>query len=152
MEQIKIAITHEDDTITIMSFIADDGNGYRKFPSDENIEAEIKRSFNFKSWRRIEESEIIKDRDFRNAWRDSGTELHVHMPTAREIHRNRIRFIRSEKLAALDSDYMKADEQGNIEWKKDISHKKQKLRDITKHPGIEAATNPEELKKIWFDE
>lgn len=150
IEQIKIAVTLQDDTLVIMSIVINDGNGYKMFPSDYNIEKEITRQFEFKTWRKIQEEEIIQDRSFRSAWRDNGERVHVHMPAAREIHRNRLRYARAEKLISLDAEYLKADEAGDMTAKAEVSKRKQKLRDITKHPGIEEAQTPEDLIKIWI--
>lgn len=154
VEQVKVSITLEDDTIVIMSFITDDGHGYTKEPTDENIYVEILRS-NFgvvKSWRRIEDSDIITDRTFRNAWRDVNNKHVVDMNHAREIHKDHLRFERGGRLIQLDSEYMRADEENNVTKKSEIRNKKQKLRDITIDPRITAAQTPEDLKKVWFDD
>lgn len=87
------------------------------------------------------------DRTFRNAWRDNGNNKpEVDMPKAREIHRQRLRNARNAILDQLDVEYIRADEEGNQAKKKEISDKKQILRDITKHPDIDNATTPEQLK------
>lgn len=96
----------------------------------------------------VDESEIPTDRTFRNAWRkDRGKPCHICMDTAREIHKERLRLQRIPKLQALDVEYQKADEKGDVELKAKIAAKKQALRDCTKHPCIAKAKTPEELKE-----
>jgi hypothetical protein len=91
--------------------------------------------------------EIPTDRTFRQAWRDTGT-VEVDMPTAREIHRERIRLARAPKLAELDIAYLRATEDQDPIGE-DIIGEKQALRDATDDPRIEAAETPEELKAVW---
>lgn len=101
------------------------------------------------SWREVEFSDFPTDRVFREAWRDTGKAVEVDMPIAREIHRGRLREARAPKLAALDVEYMRADEIGDVAKKKEIAARKQALRDVTVYPGIEKAQTPDELKAIW---
>lgn len=151
VEQVKLSIILTDDSVVVMSFITEDYSGISREASEENINLEIaKAGFSVKSWRFIKDEELIEDRTYRNAWRDTGEKLHVHMPSARELHKNYLRKARVGLLSDLDTEYLKADERGDQFAKIDISKRKQTLRDITKHPGIEAAETPEELKKIWF--
>jgi hypothetical protein len=91
----------------------------------------------------IDKSEVPTDRTFRNAWRG---DLTVDMPKAREIHRDHLRQMRAPLLAALDVEYDKADERGDLIAKQEIAARKQALRDVTADPAIEAARTPEELK------
>lgn len=153
VEQVKVLITLVDDSVVVMSFITNDYHGYTKEPTDNNINTEILRS-NFgtvKSWKRIQDSEIIPDRTFRNAWRHINNTLQVDMPHAREIHKEKLRIARAEKFIELDAEYLRADEVGDITKKNEIKAKKQILRDITVDPRIDAAQTPEELKNVWFD-
>jgi hypothetical protein len=85
--------------------------------------------------------------DYRNAWVDTGKNKPEHdMAKARDIHRARLRKLRGNYLDALDADYMRADEANDAQTKKAVAAKKQKLRDVTEHPAIEAAQTAEELK------
>lgn len=93
----------------------------------------------------VNETEIPSDRTFRNAWK---SDLTVDMPKAREIHKNRLREMRAPLLAALDTQYMRADEAGDVATKAAVAAKKQALRDVTAVPAIDAATTPEELKTV----
>ena len=106
------------------------------------------------SWRFVPNDYVPEDmpksgRVFRDAWKDDGTNKPgVDMPKAREIHRRRLRKLRAPLLEALDTDYMRADEAGDNQRKKEIAARKQALRDVTADPAIEAAQTPEELLKV----
>lgn len=99
------------------------------------------------SHRKCVRADIPGDRYFRGAWIDAG-KIDVDMPKAREIHKDRLRRERAPLLDALDTEYMRADELGDIELKAEIAAKKQALRDITDDPAIESAKTPEELKAV----
>ncbi|MCA6098878.1 hypothetical protein J6525_10725 [Bradyrhizobium sp. WSM 4400] len=71
------------------------------------------------------------------------------MEKCRAILRDRMRFSRAPKLAVLDIEYQRADEVGDVARKQAIAAKKQKLRDVTKLPEIDAATTLEALKAVW---
>lgn len=92
---------------------------------------------------------IPTDRTFRNAWQYSGNVVEIDMPTARNIHRDTLREERKPILSGLDVDYMKALEQGSDTSA--IVAMKQKLRDVTKDPRIDAAATPDELKALTLD-
>lgn len=159
-----IAITMDDGSVAIMQFLLDPNlpihavlpgydpeTGLRE-ATDEAIQHEIDRSSWGErtpvSWRRMEQSEYPTDRTFRNAWHDPDGKgsIAVHMPKAREIHRQRLRELRAPILEKLDVAYHKADETSDALVKTKIAAKKQQLRDVTKHPSIDAASTPDELK------
>ena len=102
------------------------------------------------SWREMSPDAVPKDASFRGAWCDVTPEpvIDIDMARAREIHRLRLRAMRAPKLAALDTEYMRADEAGNSALKRDIALQKQALRDVTKDPAIGAARTPDELKAV----
>ena len=99
----------------------------------------------------IEQEKIPPNRDFRNAWKyDNSVEsVNVNMQKARDIHRDRIRIKRDEKLKALDISYMRADEQGDATQKANIANEKQILRDLPQDFDLTQATTPEELNALW---
>lgn len=98
----------------------------------------------------IDRSDVPEDRSFRDAWRHDGAAAIGHdIEKCRSIHRDRMRAARGPMLAALDVEYQRADESGDVERKRAISAKKQALRDVTKHPAIDAATSPSDLKAVW---
>lgn len=102
------------------------------------------------SWREVQPEAVPSDRTFRGAWCDVTPEpvVDVDMLKAREIHKDHLRRLRAPKLAALDTEYMRADEAGNSALKRDIALQKQALRDVTKDPAIAAAQTPDELKAV----
>ena len=88
---------------------------------------------------------VPQDRTFRGAWQ-FGEGIETDMPKARAIQRDNLRADREPLLAALDVAYMKALETGS--GAADIAAQKATLRDITSDPRIDAAANPDELKKL----
>ena len=94
----------------------------------------------------VSEINIPTDRIFREAWEDNGVDINISMAKAREIYKNKLRELRTPKLAALDVEYYRADEAGDTTLKAQIASQKQALRDVTADPGIAATTTPEELK------
>lgn len=150
-EYTNIAITLQDDSVLIMSVILNDYRIINRQFSSEVVNFEIQKlGVTPKSWRLIVDTDNLSDRTFRNAWRDNGS-IYVHMPIAREIHRNNLRQSRSKYLEQLDIEYMKADEAGNNSEKNRISQKKQSLRDVTIRSEIEAASTPEQLKLLTLE-
>lgn len=107
------------------------------------------------SWRFVPNDFVDEhtDRDFRNAWADTGKGKPGHdMAKAQTIHRDRLRALRGPKLAALDTEVMRADEENNKEAKAAAVAKKQKLRDLPDNPRIAAAKTIDELKALTFEE
>ena len=71
----------------------------------------------------------------------------TNIAKAREVHKNRIRAARVDKLAALDVEFQKA-----LETSADTSSivsKKKALRDAPANTSIEAAKTEAELKAAW---
>ena len=98
----------------------------------------------------MDDVSIPVDRSFRGAWvrhKDGG--IAVDMPKARDIHRDRMRAARAPKLAELDVAFQRALEDGKA--KTDVTAAKRALRDVTKHPGIDKAKTPDDLKAVWPD-
>ena len=101
----------------------------------------------------VEDDELPADRTYRNSWeigQDRRTIVH-NTDKAKAIHRDIIRAARAERFKVLDVQYTRADERGpagNAD-KLAIARERQALRDATDHPGIDAATTPEELKRVW---
>lgn len=86
--------------------------------------------------------------EFRDAltWRDNAL---VHdMDRAREIRTDQLRAERAPMLAALDVDYMRADETGDATAKARIAARKQALRDVTKAPALAAAATLDDLRAV----
>jgi hypothetical protein len=87
------------------------------------------------------------DNDFFNGYefdKELGAKLNVSK--AKEIWLNYYRTARTPLLAALDVDFMRAVESGDIDLQKEIASKKQALRDVTK---VELPNTLEEIKNTW---
>lgn len=95
-----------------------------------------------------ETAEYRFDPNGKSTLRLSGNILTWHMPGVRDKERELRRRARTPRLAALDIDYMRADERGDEVEKLRIAAKKQYLRDITDDPAIEAAQTPDELISV----
>lgn len=101
-----------------------------------------------------ENYETPLERTFREAWTFGGNPedgiISIDMDKARDIWRDKIRQARAEPLLALDAAFMKALETGADTSA--IAARKQYLRDAPADPRINAATTPEELKAITFED
>lgn len=75
----------------------------------------------------------------------------INMAKARDIHRDRLRAMRAPLMAQLDVEYQRADESDDPTAKVAVAKRKQALRDVTKHPGIEKADTPEKLAQVIPD-
>jgi len=73
--------------------------------------------------------------------------IKTDMAKAREIHKDRIRNVRTLKLAELDIEFQKALETSSSTT--DIVSKKQALRDAPADSAINSASNEAELKAQW---
>lgn len=156
-----IAITFADDTVGVMQFVVsqllEDGREkWHREPSDENIEAEIKRSMfdadklPIKGWTRIKPHEIPTDRTFRAAWRH-GPEGFTHdLDHCRRIRLGRIREKRNADLAALDVETMRAVGAQDTKRMKEVEEQKQTLRDLpaTLADTLAKADTPEAIAQV----
>jgi len=87
------------------------------------------------------------DNEYFNAYEfDAKLGAKINIPKAKEIHLNKFRQARTPLLEKLDLEYMRADEAGNLELKKEIASKKQALRDVTE---IDLPNTLEEIKATW---
>lgn len=155
---MHIAIKKSDGSIVIMTLLGEAEEAARLAPDhlDVIVGAEIsqwqrKDREAVASWREIASTDVPIDRTFRSAWRDdaSSSGIDFDLEHCREIWKDRLRRAREPKLASLDVELMRKIERGgNVD---DIYKKKQALRDVTKHPAIDAAKTPDELKAVWPD-
>jgi hypothetical protein len=163
-DTVLISITCADDSVAVMAFVTTDYTSkgiprWSRPAADAEVEKEIARAATtfdssklpIKGWRFIAREEIPADRTFRDALVDDGVKLKHDMPRAREIHRAHLREARALALAGLDVEYQRADETGDKDKKAQVVALKQQLRDITQHPGIEAAQTTDELKAVWHE-
>lgn len=75
----------------------------------------------------------------------------IDMNKAREIKKQELRFKRQPELEKLDIEFQKALERNNHEEMARIADLKQRLRDITIDPMIDAAQTTEELNRITVE-
>jgi len=71
----------------------------------------------------------------------------IDIPKAKEIWKNKIRVKRTNALAKLDIDYMRAQEAGSDTTS--IVADKQTLRDLPSQ--VDTATTTDEIKVVWND-
>jgi hypothetical protein len=97
----------------------------------------------------VEAADLPHAGSLRAAWRQDGATVPVFdMGRGRSIKTDLIRPERNKRLAALDVDYMRADESGNTEEKEKIAALKQKLRDlpVTIQSDLDVIDDPETLE------
>lgn len=105
-----------------------------------------------REWRIADADALPADRTFRNAWTDDldTDTVDVDMGRARDVHRAALRRARKSLLEALDVEFIRAVEDGDAQAVTRIAARKKQLRDVTKHPEIEAAETPDDLKAAGF--
>ncbi|WP_417831719.1 hypothetical protein [Terasakiella sp.] len=89
---------------------------------------------------------------YRLAWRVVSGSLVVDISQARDLIRSEIDIWRAPLFKPLDAEFFKALEARDQDWQDRVAADKQKLRDLTIHPAIDAATTLEELDSIVFEE
>jgi len=99
-------------------------------------------------FRIIDDAAVPADRTFRESWKLGTLGVEQDMAKCREIHKTNLRRLRAPKLAALDIEYMRADEVGDTAKKANLAKQKQALRNVTADPAIASASTPEELKAV----
>jgi hypothetical protein len=161
-----VSLLFNDGSVGIMQFILDpnlpkglalpgfDDKTNLRSASKEAIEHEIAKSswsegLSVVSWRLIDSKDFPSSEEFRDAWTDKGEgKLQEDLNKCRKIHKDRLREARKPLLESLDIEYQIADEQGNQARKREVAQEKQRLRDATNDPRIEAAQTVEELKAV----
>jgi hypothetical protein len=103
------------------------------------------------SIRLLGNNDVPPDRTFRDAWTHDGKTIVHDMVKAKSILREALRRQRECMFAALDVDYQRADERGDAAAKAAVAQRKQKLRDVTKNPLIDAAASVDDLKALTID-
>lgn len=100
------------------------------------------------SYQIMPQSALPQSRDFRDAWRLKGKEVAEDIDAARDIFRDKLREQRKPMLEALDVEVIKAVESGDERARLSAATEKQLLRDVTKHPDIDAAKTVDDLRKL----
>lgn len=156
---VTVLVSRADGGVTIMRVITTergpDGVHWTIDPTPDYIEAIIAKH-NWQggqaavSWEFAPNDIVgeLTDRTFRNAWKANSRRIEVDMPKAREIHRANLRLLRTPMLEVLDTEYLRADESGDQQAKRQIAARKQALRDMPADPAIDSAQTPEELKAV----
>lgn len=124
-----------------MTTVSDETN-----PEDEILKWDEEHRNTVDSHRPLDEAEMPNDRYFRSAWKHSEDNLGLDMDKCREIHTNKLRELRLPRLEALDIEYNRASEAGDVFKQSEVAFRKQALRDVTLSPEILNAQTPEELK------
>ena len=87
------------------------------------------------------------DNDYFNAYEfDAELGAKVNIEKAKAIHLDKFRSARTPLLAVLDISFMRAVEAGDVDLQKEISSKKQALRDVT---SIDLPDNLAGIKATW---
>lgn len=97
----------------------------------------------------VEEASTQKDRYFRNAWKQVGTEIDVDMAKARTIHMDNVRKFRNKELERLDTELKKAEDASRNQDAAVIKAERQRLRDIPQTFDLNGAETTEALKALW---
>lgn len=104
-------------------------------------------------WRVIPRKNLPNRYEYRDAWRDNGSELYVDLSAARSIKMQRIREKRNRLLSALDLHKVRLDDVGPESKIKELACYRQALRNLP--PFIEKqlinANTLEELDQIPID-
>jgi len=112
-----------------------------------SVEDTIKKDVPSDTYKIVESLNI--DNNFFNAYEyDQEVGAKINISKAKEIRLEHYRRARTPLLAALDVDFMRAVESGDVNLQKEIASKKQALRDVTK---TDLPNTLEEIKATWPD-
>lgn len=140
------AISMEDGSVGVMQTIGDVApeECVRKWPDTERAKV--------RTIVKVDPAKVPTDRTYRNAWTLAGKGIQHDMDKARAIHRGRLRGERAPLLAALDVEFMRVIEKPDTKRTHlDVAADKQKLRDVTAHPAIDAAKTVADLAALTLD-
>lgn len=101
--------------------------------------------------RECPDSELPKDRTFRDAWEDSAAKVRINMAKARVIHMSRIRAARDQEFDRLELDrhQLSAMASEDTLTASEIETQKQELRDLPDMFDLSTANTPATLKALW---
>ncbi len=103
------------------------------------------------SCRKCPDSELPKDRTFRDAWEDGPAKVQINMADARAIHMSRIRAARNKEFDRLELDRHQLSAMASEDplTVSGIETQKQELRDLPETFDLSAANTPATLKALW---
>ena len=173
---VKIAIEMDDGSLTVMAFAVRsrspslpsganwlDAQGlWERPPTEENIAAEIAKAFpgvnqlgikrpKCVKFHRIDDADLPADRAYRNAWEIRSGKVVENLDKAKEIHRDKLRNQRTERLLPLDVSWSRAMAVGDIDTAEKVEEMRQALRDAPNDPRIDKAKSIAELKRITIE-
>lgn len=127
-------------------------DGYRRLTLQELIEKDIDPSTVVPNTSPIiVDADSFPDTYFRNAFFISNGSVLIDMNKAINVQKNNLRALRIPELEALDIQYYRALETNDSQTISLIIARKNALRNVTKDPGFEAATTPDELKLVGIN-
>ena len=99
-------------------------------------------------WKVVNEDELPKYNYFASSWilNDLHEQITFDYEEVKRVWLNFYRRVRTPLLAALDIDFMRSVESGDINLQKEIASKKQALRDVTK---TELPNDLDGIKNTW---
>lgn len=104
----------------------------------------------------VEDTDLLNvhkdDKSFRQAWCFCSKQgVRFDMDRAREIHLQRVRARRNERLSSADFEINKAEDEDSPDQNliKQLRRKRRGLRDIPQTLDMSKASCPDDLKKIW---
>lgn len=95
---------------------------------------------------KIYDESQLPDREFIDAWTIDAT---IDLERAKEVWRNKMRSVRSQRLKELDLEWMRAMEQQDYSAAAKVVAKKVELRDITKRDELKYAKTLDQVKAFW---
>jgi len=137
---MRIFLVTRPDGVSLLRMVDAPDGDITKLVTEELAKSPLLRDLPFVE---IDETDVPQDKTFRNAWVGRSGKVEVDMAKARDIHLERLRLRRNEKLAELDLETMKG---------KDVQGDKQVLRDLPKTLDLTVCKTPEELKEAWPEE
>lgn len=97
------------------------------------------------------EKSMSMDNYFRDAWVHDKGNVSIDLEKAVPIQQQKLREVRASEFSNLDVLQLRKIASGDSVAVQEIEARKQALRDVTRHPALEAATTPEELKLAGMD-
>lgn len=108
---------------------------------------DLAESLNLSNYRIVNASDIPEDRYFRNAWKQESNKVDVDVDKAKDIHIDKLREERNERLKELDVSFQIAMEQQSTQEMSEIASYKQELRNMPE-TALQDLAGIEDLEQI----